>query len=70
MKSRQSKMYAGRVEAGLCAQCGSLPLVTKVHCQPCREVHNQRMREGYRKRHGSGTWTLGGRGRPPLESKK
>lgn len=66
MRSRQCKMYQERVAEGLCAQCGQAPLVTKVHCQGCREKHNQRMADGYRKRSGGGKWQAGGRGRPPL----
>lgn len=66
MTTRQSKMYQARIAEGLCAQCGKGVLVTAIHCQPCREIHNKRMREGYRARNKSGSWKAGGRGRPPL----
>lgn len=70
MKSRQAQMYDRRIAAGLCAQCGTEPLVTKTHCQGCREEHNKRMREGFRARNGTGSWVEGKRGRPPLEAKR
>lgn len=26
--------------SGVCIRCGGIPLVTKQHCEPCRERHN------------------------------
>lgn len=67
MTTRQCKIYQVRVAQGICAQCGKEPIVTAIHCQGCREKHNQRVADGYRKRNGGGVWVAGKRGRPPLK---